>query len=403
MTTTPNILSTAIGILMLQGCVAAPTGEEPSENVVTSASPVSVGNANISITSSSNTNYCARVDLTNGLNQATSRWQVVIDLKGSSLNNYSGANFSSNTGVVTATPMNQNTLINPGSTAAFTFCASRSWSGVLPVIRAWNMESNVYATCPTNNGLNPTKAALAVAMATELGRWDPINDLTVTNTMYGGVTSLSSTGLGRCGNGCVNVKAILGQQNSALTSVIPQDVFNPTVLATELTSSYSRQVNLIQDLSRNRPAALPPLHKLTLVGGPTNLGNGNCGPHYIYQVDNADGSPLTAAQASNMANALCYFGYGNCGSNPYLGFTQTTASCPSGRTCVAIDPTDGDNSSVSTTTAGSAPSFPLNRAYSPNNSLLGTQCITTRGVLGTMVSKCSAIPSTCGYLYCVPN
>jgi hypothetical protein len=104
-----------------------------------------------------------------------------------------------------------------------------------------------------------------------------------------------------------------------------------------------------------------------------------------------------------MANSLCYFGHGSCGSNPYIGFAQVTAGCPSGKTCVAIDPTDGDNSSTSTTTAGSAPTYPLNRVYDPANSLLGSACITTKGLLGTMTSKCATFPATCGYLYCIAN
>ena len=33
--------------------------------------------------------------------------------------------------------------------------------------------------CYSNSGINPTKAALAVAMADELGRWDPPHDLQV--------------------------------------------------------------------------------------------------------------------------------------------------------------------------------------------------------------------------------
>jgi len=44
--------------------------------------------------------------------------------------------------------------------------------------------------CYTNNGLNPTKAALAVAMADELGRWDPAHDLTVA---WNGVVALKSS------------------------------------------------------------------------------------------------------------------------------------------------------------------------------------------------------------------
>jgi hypothetical protein len=45
-------------------------------------------------------------------------------------------------------------------------------------------ESAVSA-CYSNSGLNPTKAALAVAMGDELGRWDPTRDLVTTST--GGV------------------------------------------------------------------------------------------------------------------------------------------------------------------------------------------------------------------------
>lgn len=389
----------ASAFLALQGCAVEPV-EQASEDVVTNDSAISAGNATLSITSSSTTSYCASVTLTNGLSQSTARWQVVIDLKTSTVSSYSNVSLSKTTGVATATPPNYNTLIASGASTSFSFCAKRTASTITPVIKAWNMESSAYATCPTNSGLNPTKAALAVAMAKELGRWDPVNDLTC-SASTGWLTTLTSTGLARCSNGCANVKAILGQQSTALTSVIDQSLFNPTNLVSDLGASFNRQISLINNLKINDSGSLPPTHKLTLVGGPTNLGLGSCGPHYIFQVDNSDGTALTTKQAANMANALCFYGYGSCGSNPYIAFTQTTTSCPTGRTCIAIDPTDGDNSSTSTTTAGSAPTYPMNRVYDPTNTLLGTQCITTRGVLGTLVSKCSAIPSTCGYLYCV--
>ena len=106
-----------------------------------------------------------------------------------------------------------------------------------------------------------------------------------------------------------------------------------------------------------------------------------------------------------MVQELCYFNQGNCGNNTYIN--MVTTACPSGvasgSMCIAIDPTDGDNGSTSTTTAGSAPSYPGNRVYDPANDLLGTACITSGGLLGTMTSKCSAYPSTCGYLYCIAN
>jgi hypothetical protein len=231
-------------------------------------------------------------------------------------------------------------------------------------------------------------------MAKDLGRLTPNVDLTISN----GKVVLSSAGLAKCGSKCGNIKAILGQQDATF---VDQGVFNATNYTEDLKASFDRHTNTIRNLTNNDKAHLPPDHKLTLVGGPTNLGSGNCGPHYIFQVDNADGKPLTATQAANMGNALCFYGYGNCGNNSYLGFQPTGVNCPAGRTCIAIDPTDGDNGSTSTTSAGSAPTYPGNRVYDPANTLLNTACIHTNGKLLTLKSKCAATPNTCGYLYCM--
>jgi hypothetical protein len=104
-----------------------------------------------------------------------------------------------------------------------------------------------------------------------------------------------------------------------------------------------------------------------------------------------------------MTNALCFYGSGDCGNNPYIGFMQTGVNCPPGRTCIAIDPTDGDNGSTSTTSAGSAPTYPFNRVFDLFNTHLGSSCITTTGRLGSLQSKCAATPNTCGYLYCLAS
>jgi len=197
--------------------------------------------------------------------------------------------------------------------------------------------------------------------------------------------------------------AILGQQDQSISSFMPNTVFDPAMLQTDLVASMDRQRNKIDDLARNNPGQLPPAHKLTMVAGPTNLGIGACGPHYIFQADNLDGTPLNSTQAANLGNALCFTNYGSCGGNAYVNFVSVSSGCPSGRTCVAIDPTDGDNGSTSTTSAGSAPTYPMNRVYDPNNTLLGTTCLTSMSKLGKLVSKCSTSPSTCGYLYCVAN
>ena len=106
-----------------------------------------------------------------------------------------------------------------------------------------------------------------------------------------------------------------------------------------------------------------------------------------------------------MSNTLCYYGQNtagtNCGDNSFVGFTKTQVNCPAGRVCVAIDPDDGDAGSGTTTTAGSAPTYTLNRLWDPSNTKLNTACTKTSGPVGTMQSKCAAAPNTCGYLYCM--
>jgi len=44
--------------------------------------------------------------------------------------------------------------------------------------------------------------------------------------------------------------------------------------------------------------------------------------------------------------------------------------------------------------------YPMNRVYDPTNALLGCSCVTTSGLVKTLISKCQAMGATCGYLYC---
>ncbi|HEY0467585.1 MAG TPA: hypothetical protein VGC79_25470 [Polyangiaceae bacterium] len=259
-----------------------------------------------------------------------------------------------------------------------------------------NLANELNNQCYSMQGINTTKASLAVAMGIELGRWDTVNDLQVSGNkviLKPGVTCLK--------NNCANTKAILGQQDFTAD----QNVFQNSSYSGDLVASFGRQTNLIVNYKQNTPQYLPPAHKLTLVGGPKDLGIGACGPHYIFQVDHLDGTPLNWWEGMTIANTLCYFGFNalgvGCGSNPFIAPTITTNSCPAGRTCLAIDPADGDNGSFTTTTAGSAPQYPVNRVYNPDNSLLNTACTMTTGKVTKLVSKCTAAPSTCGYLYCM--
>jgi hypothetical protein len=393
-----NRISTLLmgaGLVALQGCAAVDTEEDITS---TSSAVTPSGSATLTITSDWGSGYCANVDLTNALTVATTRWQVIIDFKGLAVPAAPwNTTFESHGNMVTAHPASYNTSIAPNGTASFGFCGSSVAGGVRPAIKVYNMEANYFTTCQSNNGTNPAKAALAVAMATELGRWEPDLDLTITN----GRVVLASTAV--CvANSCKNTKAMLGQQDYTPD----QNIFNNTNFCEDLKASFQRQRDLITNLTNNNKPALPiSNYKLTLVGGPTSLGFGNCGPHYIYKVDyKTTGLPLSSTDAANLINTMCFYGAADCGNNPYIGYVSTNVpGCPSGKTCIAIDPTDGDNGSTSTTTAGSAPTYPANRVYNPTNSLLGTQCITTAGLLGTMTSRCASYPSTCGTLYCIAN
>jgi hypothetical protein len=271
-------------------------------------------------------------------------------------------------------------------------CAAAEYAGDVEDVGA--QEAAVASSCFSNTGVHTTKAALAVAMATELGRWDPLNDLAIIDwkvALKPGVTCVR--------NSCKQTKAILGQMDFTPD----QSVFSAEGFKSDLYASFDRQSNLIADLTRNHPELLPPAHKLTPVGSMTLTGA--CGPHFIFQVDNPNGTAMTSAQAALMSNTLCYFGQNtsgtNCGSNPFIGFTKTQTGCPSGRVCVAIDPDDGDAGSGTTTTAGSAPTYTLNRLWDPANAKLNTACTKTSGPVGSMQSRCATYATTCGYLYCM--
>ena len=256
-------------------------------------------------------------------------------------------------------------------------------------------ESALDAACTSRQGTNASKAALAVAMGIELGRWDALKDLEVVN----GRTRLKASAVCLNNSGCARTKAILGQQDFTPD----QNRFNNGSYQSDLSSSFDRQNNWINNLTANHSDRLPPAHKLKLVGTVTMTGA--CGPHYLFQVDNADGTAMTAAKAQYMSNTLCYFGQDavgmSCGANKFVGFTQVQTGCPSGRVCVAIDPDDGDAGSGTTTTAGSAPTYLLNRLWDPANTKLNTACTKTSGSVGVMQSRCATYATTCGYLYCM--
>ena len=259
-------------------------------------------------------------------------------------------------------------------------------------------NESAVTSCGTNVGVFTTQAALAVAMAIELGRFDAVNDLRNTSTKDHPQVAANCTS-------CKMTLAILGQQ--AYTA--DQSSFSNTNYASTLASSFDRQKSMDTNLKLNYPTKVAVAHKLKKIAGPTNLGTGACGAHYVFQADHLDGTPLTATEASNLKERLCFFGmnsnsYG-CGGNGWLSFMSGgVAGCPSGKQCIAIDPDGNDSGVAPNTSAGAIPQYPMNRFWDPNNTTFGKQCQkynSNPAILGTMQSKCSSMPSTCGYEYCI--
>src|SRR5690554_5158128 len=172
--------------------------------------------------------------------------------------------------------------------------------------------------CHTNNGIHPMKAALAVAMATEIGRLDPVNDLFVANDFV----KLSDQARALCSSrgfeSCPNTEAILGMQNALVNQEVDQSVFNATSLRHDLVASFDRQRNHERNLEMNDPSRVPGPHELWALG---TSDYGACGIHYDFQA--------SGERIDNIVERMEFFGGHN---NPFIDYRSTSDT-------VSIDPT----------------------------------------------------------------
>jgi hypothetical protein len=385
-----KILSTiaAAGLLAVGACTTTaeddPVGEAQGEALT----------APVLMLQTWNGGYVANVTIKNELTTATSNWTVFINMNGTTVSGTPwGATFTGGN-TVEAKPSSWNATIYPGQTVSF------GWQGVAPTNAKptiYVAPTGAYATCNTNSGKYPTYAAMAVAAARELGRWNPDADLELVN---GQVQVKSSA---PCTNNCQVLKILLKLQDNSIQQLYDQALFNVADFRNTLVASVDRQKN--KTLNTAGLSALMANHKLTFVGGPKNLGIGACGPHYVFQVDyKSNSQPLSQADADKLISSLCLFNAADCGGNGFIGFlSKSVPGCPSGKMCVAIDPLDGDTTDHGGTYVNNLIQYPMNRTIDPDNSLLGTACRTTTGRTGTMTSRCATIPTSCGTLYCVPN
>jgi hypothetical protein len=235
------------------------------------------------------------------------------------------------------------------------------------------------AVCSNPEGTNAAIAALAVGMSQELHRWQITTDMYV-KTGYNNqqVLALTQAGLNACGGSCPITSEILAMQDSRMDQKV---VFNGVKMsswsfASRLVTGFSNQV-ACQNGGRCPFVA----HMFSY--NPATTTAGSCDTLFTFPVGkpgSQGGGPLTAAQVTQLSNALVWT-TGN-GPNPYIAF-QSTAST------VTIDPTGNLNPPGQTTGSeicqklslsninGTACTCAANNVYS-NGQLLNDQYLTPK-------------------------
>jgi hypothetical protein len=192
---------------------------------------------------------------------------------------------------------------------------------------------NQEALCSNGDGVNSVMAALAVAAAKELGRWQPSTDFTQSSSPWSLV--LTSAGKARCADGkCWNTQAILDLQKAAPNSVkFGNVVFNANNLVSTLVARWNEQVNCEKRGGTGDQNCSAEQHKLTFQSSKP----GACDTLFTFGVTSTTGTALKAP--NQLKNKLMFVGYP---SNPYLAFSSTVNT-------VTLDPTYGLTEGTATT------------------------------------------------------
>ena len=194
---------------------------------------------------------------------------------------------------------------------------------------------NAEALCANGDGVNSAMAALAVAAAKELGRWNPTTDFAPLNRAPWH-TQLTATGKARCpGGNCWNTQAILDLQKAPPNSVkFGNVVFNANNFVSTLTARWNEQRNCELRGGTGDQNCTAEQHKLTFQSSKA----GACDTIFTFNATNTSGGALKSP--SQLKNKLMFVGYP---SNPFLAFSSTG-------TTVSIDPTFGLNEGSNTST-----------------------------------------------------
>jgi hypothetical protein len=185
--------------------------------------------------------------------------------------------------------------------------------------------------CANVDGVPSAMAALAVATASELKRWQSTTDFEV----RGGFLALTRAGKRRCADGsCLNTAAVLDLQRAPYGQVILGDsILDAEVLRAELSQNFAEQQECGEPGNGSKRCGAE-RHELNLVSSES----GACDTVFTFDATRPNGKPLR--EPERLASQLIYAGYPE---NEYLSFTSTSST-------VSIDPTYGLNESGSTST-----------------------------------------------------
>lgn len=192
-----------------------------------------------------------------------------------------------------------------------------SWFGFGGYTSAFSFKSS----CADPNGTNSVLAALAVATATELKRWQPRTDF----EEFFGVYRLTSTGRAQCADKqCWNTQAILDLQNAPNGRVQVRPGVALDTWALRFAISAADRSQLFSGLFKSVPA-----HKFEFLYSEP----GGCDTYYWFNVTSPQGGALVSSVLSSLQTNLAWVGGKE---NPYIQFQ-------SNGTMIGIDPTYGLN------------------------------------------------------------
>jgi hypothetical protein len=197
--------------------------------------------------------------------------------------------------------------------------------------------------CANPDGTNSVMAALAVAAAQELKRWQPSRDFVVFGTSGRSESSpgsqqairLTPTGKSRCSDGrCTTVQALLDlqydQANNAVR--IGNQIVNPGALRSRLVAKLREQATCEQRAGAVGSNCPVEEHTLSFLRSQP----GGCDTNFFFKATGVNGQPLK--QPALLKNKLIWVDV----QNPYIAFQNLGDT-------VSIDPTLGLNEDAQAT------------------------------------------------------